>query len=216
MQRIEQPDHRVDVHTARGTVEAKRVVVAAPPPLVLGIDWFPQLPARRTQLLRAVEMGKLMKCDAVYKTPFWRKDGLNGFGINDSGAARAVFDNTPHDGGPACCWRSWAAHLAHLRPADAGQAPRGRARGLRRDVRGEALHPIEYTEHDWTKERWTRGGPTAIHRAGHPGAVRPRDPRPFGHVHWAGTETSTYWTGYMDGAVRSGERAAVEVVERLR
>ena len=40
-------------------------------------------------------MGKLMKCDAVYKTPFWREAGLNGFGINDSGAARAVFDNSP-------------------------------------------------------------------------------------------------------------------------
>jgi len=34
-------------------------------------------------------------------------------------------------------------------------------------------------------------------------------------VHWAGTETSTYWTGYMDGAVRAGERAATEVLARL-
>ena len=40
--------------------------------------------------------------------------------------------------------------------------------------------------------------------------------RPHGRVHWAGTETSTYWTGYMDGAVRAGERAATEVLEKLR
>ena len=40
--------------------------------------------------------------------------------------------------------------------------------------------------------------------------------KPFRRVHWAGTETSTYWSGYMDGAVRSGERAAVEVLEKLR
>ena len=39
--------------------------------------------------------------------------------------------------------------------------------------------------------------------------------KPFGRVHWAGTETSTYWTGYMDGAVRAGQRAAIEVGERL-
>jgi monoamine oxidase len=39
--------------------------------------------------------------------------------------------------------------------------------------------------------------------------------RPHGRVHWAGTETSTYWTGYMDGAVRAGKRAAVEVLEKL-
>jgi monoamine oxidase len=34
-------------------------------------------------------------------------------------------------------------------------------------------------------------------------------------VHWAGTETSDYWAGYMDGAVRSGERAAKEVLAAL-
>jgi monoamine oxidase len=35
-------------------------------------------------------------------------------------------------------------------------------------------------------------------------------------VHWAGTETSTFWQGYMDGAVRSGERAADEALHALR
>ena len=38
---------------------------------------------------------------------------------------------------------------------------------------------------------------------------------PVGRIHWAGTETSTYWNGYMDGAVRSGERAAAEVLAAL-
>jgi monoamine oxidase len=28
---------------------------------------------------------------------------------------------------------------------------------------------------------------------------------PVGKIHWAGTETSDYWAGYMDGAVGSGE-----------
>ena len=40
--------------------------------------------------------------------------------------------------------------------------------------------------------------------------------KPFKHVHWAGTETADYWNGYMDGAVRSGERAAKEVLGALR
>ena len=64
-----------------------------------------------------------MKCDAVYKTPFWREDGLNGFGINDSGAARAVFDNSPQGRRRrACCWRSSAA-----RPGGSTAGCRGRA-----------------------------------------------------------------------------------------
>jgi monoamine oxidase len=37
----------------------------------------------------------------------------------------------------------------------------------------------------------------------------------LGRIHWAGTETSTYWNGYMEGAVRSGERAAIEVIDQL-
>jgi len=38
---------------------------------------------------------------------------------------------------------------------------------------------------------------------------------PVGPIHWAGTETSPVWSGYMDGALRSGERAASEVLDAL-
>jgi monoamine oxidase len=39
--------------------------------------------------------------------------------------------------------------------------------------------------------------------------------KPVDMIHWAGTETSTFWNGYMDGAVRSGKRAAREVLDSL-
>ena len=39
--------------------------------------------------------------------------------------------------------------------------------------------------------------------------------RPVGPIHWAGTETADEWTGFLDGAVRSGQRAAAEVAQRL-
>ena len=214
--RIEQQDHRALVHTGRGVVSARRVIVAAPPPLVLDIDWFPQLPARRLQLLRHVDMGQLMKCDAVYRTPFWREAGLNGFGINDSGAARAVFDNSPKPGEPGVLlafvggstWRKYGVQTR-------AQRRKAVLEGFAAMFGEQALHPIDYVEHDWTHERWTKGGPVANYAPGtmlqFGSAIR----RPFGRVHWAGTETSTYWTGYMDGAVRAGQRAAVEVLEQM-
>jgi monoamine oxidase len=46
-------------------------------------------------------------------------------------------------------------------------------------------------------------------------ALGPHLRAPVGRIHWAGTETSDYWNGYMDGAVRSGERAAAEVLANL-
>jgi monoamine oxidase len=35
---------------------------------------------------------------------------------------------------------------------------------------------------------------------------------PVGLTHWAGTETAEVWNGYMEGAIRSGERTAREVL----
>ncbi|WP_205473769.1 flavin monoamine oxidase family protein [Nocardioides sp. SYSU D00038] len=214
--KIVQKDHRAVVHTKRGTVIAKRVIVAAPPPTVLDIRFFPRLPARRTQLLRHLDMGQLMKCDAVYPTPFWREAGLTGFGVNDAGAARVVFDNSPPDGRPGVLlafvggstWRRYGLLTKAQRRQHVLE-------GFAQLFGERALRPTDYVEHDWTKERWTGGGPTAIHAPGSLVEFGSAIRRPHGRVHWAGTETSTYWSGYMDGAVRSGKRAAVEVLDHL-
>ncbi|MFC7493330.1 MULTISPECIES: flavin monoamine oxidase family protein [unclassified Nocardioides] len=212
VRRIEQRDDRVVVQTDRGTVRAQRAIVACPPPLVLDIDWYPQLPTSRLQLLRHLDMGQLMKCDAVYERPFWRDAGLNGFGVNDSGAARVVFDNSPPEGTPGVLlafvggstWRTYG-------PMAVDQRRQAVLEGFAAMFGEQALHPVEYVEHDWTEEQWTRGGPTAFHAPGTMTTFGSAVRRPFGRVHWAGTETSTYWSGYMDGAVRAGERAAAEV-----
>jgi hypothetical protein len=66
------------------------------------------------------------------------------------------------------------------------------------------------------REAWTRGCPI-----GHMGRnilsrFGPALRKPAGRIHRAGTETATYWNGYMDGAVRSGERAAAEALRARR
>jgi monoamine oxidase len=75
--------------------------------------------------------------------------------------------------------------------------------------------PVAYLENDWSRDGWTTGCVSPVPknlltRYGH--ALR----TPVGRVHWAGTETSEIWCGYMDGAVRSGERVAAEVVASMR
>jgi monoamine oxidase len=67
-------------------------------------------------------------------------------------------------------------------------------------------------EQSWADEEWTRGcfmahyAPGVLTQLGH--VLR----EPVGRVHWAGTETSPVMNGFIDGAVRSGERAAEEVL----
>ena len=37
----------------------------------------------------------------------------------------------------------------------------------------------------------------------------------IGAIHWASTDTATYWSAYMEGAVDAGERAAQAVIGEL-
>lgn len=216
VRKIQQSGSSVTVVSERGTVTAKRVIVAVPPPLALGIDWSPLLPPRRLQLLQHMPMGTLMKVDAVYPTPFWRAKGLSGSGVLDDGVVRTTFDNSPDDakvgvllsfiGGSS--WRQCAMlPLAERRKLV--------LEGFAKVVGPEALTPTDYVEMDWTHERWTMGSPVASVQTGATFAYGSTIREPFGLVHWAGTETATYWSGYMDGAVRAGERAAAEVIAKL-
>jgi monoamine oxidase len=216
VRRIRQDASGVDVHTDRGTVRAKRVVVACPPRFVLDIDWSPLLPPRRAQLLQRMPMGALMKCDAVYETPFWRADGLSGSGLNTVGAVRTTFDNSPSDGSVGVLlsfvggstWNKYG-NMSHVKRRKAV------LEGFAAIVGEKALHPIQYVEHDWTHEQWTQGSPVALQVPGAIWNYGDTIRQPFRRVHWAGTETSTFWAGYMDGAVRAGERAATEVLDLL-
>ena len=79
----------------------------------------------------------------------------------------------------------------------------------------QAATPTAYFDTNWSAEVWTRGCPVGIPSLGTLLAYGPQIRAPFRRIHWAGTETSTYWNGYMDGAVRSGQRAAQEVLSAL-
>jgi monoamine oxidase len=78
-----------------------------------------------------------------------------------------------------------------------------------------ARKPRAFHETSWAGEQWTRGCPVGIPSTGTLVAYGRQLREPVGRIHWAGTETSTFWNGYMDGAVRSGERAAAEALSEL-
>jgi monoamine oxidase len=79
----------------------------------------------------------------------------------------------------------------------------------------EALHPVDYLDHRWGSEEFAPGGPTAAVPPGSWTEYGQWLRRPVDGVFWAGTETADTWTGFLDGAVRSGRRAAGEVADFL-
>jgi monoamine oxidase len=214
---IRQTQDRVVVGTEGGSVEAKRAIVAVPIPLAGRIVFSPALPGHRAQMLQRVAPGATAKVHVIYKSPFWRQKGSNGRVMNDIGPLTFAFDNSPPSGDKGVIVGFAEADDAR-RYARLGKDQRRRAsiECLTRFFGPEAANPIDYVETIWADEEWTRGcyggnfPPGAWTRFG--SIMR----EPFGLIHWAGTETSPVWMNYMEGAVRSGERAASEVVGVLR
>jgi monoamine oxidase len=197
-------------------VQARKVIIAFAPALAARLQYEPKLPTPRAQLLQRYPMGSLMKIEAVYNKPFWRDEGLSGVSLGWPGPVRSTFDNTPPTGHPGVIigfvGGSRARHWS-LRPEAERRAEvlANFAAILGKD----ALSPTQYFEFDWPSEEWSRGGPVGY--AG-PGVLHDYSSTlrmPVGPIHWAGTETATFWNGYMEGAVQSGERAAREVLACL-
>ena len=203
-------------HADKATVRAKRAIVAIPPHLAGRIAYEPRMAAVRDQLTQRVPVGSLIKTIAVYDTPFWRAQGLNGQVTSDQGPVQLMFDASPASGTPGVLLGFIDGDAARALD-DKSDAERTRA-ALASYVRyfgKEAGYPRAYLDQVWAKEIYTGGCPVGIMPPGvmteYAYALR----EPSGRIHWAGTETATAWTGYMDGAVQAGKRAAAEALAGL-
>ncbi|MDG4860743.1 FAD-dependent oxidoreductase [Streptomyces sp. T-3] len=198
------------------SVSARRVVVAVPPSLAARIEYDPLLPAARDQLSQRLPMGSVGKAVAVYDTPFWRAEGLNGQALSDTGAIRSTFDNSPQDGSyGALMGFIESDEMRKLNGASEAEVKAVVLANYAAFFGDKAKSPTAFLLQRWDNEGYTRGGPVAYAPPGVLTQYGPELRRPVGGIHWAGTETSTYWNGYMDGAVRSGERVAKEVLAAL-
>ncbi|KAJ4341106.1 hypothetical protein N0V95_007326 [Ascochyta clinopodiicola] len=197
-----------------GVVRAKNVVLAMSPPLLRQITFQPELPSDRQALNQYTKMPSLGKGIAIYDTPFWRKnENLSAQVISDTGSVRVTFDSTPSD-------TSFGAILGfilgdEMRVLDKLTPEEGQEKITADYVRyfGQpATNVTQFVLYRWDLEEWSRGGPTAIAPPKTLSRYGASLRQSVGGLHFAGTETSEFWTGYMDGAIRSGERVAREIL----
>ncbi|WP_197379078.1 flavin monoamine oxidase family protein [Mycolicibacterium mengxianglii] len=217
VQLIEHGVDRVAVHCRGGLVATgRRVIVAVSPALAGRIMYDPPLPGVRDQLTQRSPNGTAMKAFFVYDQPFWRADGFNGQLISDIGPARMSNDACiPGD--------DHGLILLFLEGDQArtyGRLPQPQRQELLtaelvRHYGPVAAQPLAYVDGEWSEREWTRGcynanlGPHVWTNYGSALAA------PIGAIHWASTDTATFWSAYMEGAVDAGERAAREVIDAL-
>jgi monoamine oxidase len=210
---ISQDSTGVTVTSQEGSWQSDYVVMAVPLPLSERIQYQPSLPAERDLLTQHMPMGSVIKWWVAYEKPFWREKGLNGLVWSERPPSDAFCDGTPPEGRPGLLVGFIDGRNALKwtgRPIE--ERKKTIIDQLVSFLGPQAGHPIDYEDQDWPAELWSRGcfsvsmPPGVMTTLGR--AIR----QPHGRIHWAGTETSTRWMGYVDGAIRSGERAAAEIL----
>ena len=219
---LQQPVRSITQDTAGVTVRAdgmevraRRVIVSVPMAIASQIIYEPLLPVDRALLHQRVPSGSIIKCHAIYDEPFWRDDGLTGQSAAPGTAASVTIDACTHEQSPGMlCIVNEGPDARRLSRTDPAERRAAMLAALVNRFGSKAGSPVEFTQQDWTSERYS-GGAMISHTP--PGVLTQFGyvmREPCDRIHWAGTETSSVMYGFVDGAIRSGERAAREVIAR--
>ena len=207
---------RVRLASAAGTVEARTVLIAVPPTLAAKLDFTPPLQAGLQRSLAVWQSGAVIKVLVRYPTAFWRDRGLSGMvmwrdlpglfacdvGKDDDHAALVVFV-----GGPlALRWRGLG---------DAGLRAEVTAR-LTEALGPESADMADFSFRDWTDDRWSGGayGDLIIDATATDAEHTLLTGAP--PVHFASSELSPSFPGYVEGAIVAGRIAARKIMAELQ
>lgn len=217
---VDQSGDNIIIKTLNHDVyECKYVISAIPPTLTAKIHFNPELPSERNQLVQRLPMGAIIKCMMYYKEAFWKKKDYCGCMIiqDEEAPISITLDDTKPDGSlPAIMGFILARKAIHLTKLQKDQRKKIICE-LYSKVLGseEALQPVHYEEKNWCEEQYSGGCYTAYFPPGIMTQYGRVIREPVGRIYFAGTETATHWSGYMEGAVEAGERAARSILNAL-
>jgi monoamine oxidase len=213
---IEQTGQSILLLAGTGQYRCKKAIVSIPTPLYKDIHFDPPLPQDKAELASLTRLGSTNKMLLVFSEPFWRKRGLCGMIQSFVGPVSVARDSSVDHKGvfSLTCFVAGATATAWIK-----LSKEEREKTVFNHVKRvfspfvDVPAPIDVIHHIWIEDQWSQGCPCpamppgALTKLGH--SLR----TPHANVHFAGTETSYEWKGYMDGALRAGERGAQEVIQ---
>jgi monoamine oxidase len=203
VRRITQRDGAVTVDTETGETSAAACVVAVPAPALARIELDPPLSSAMASAYAALRISTAAKLAAPLAEPA-PPDAVM------SAAGRWWTYTTTSDGIGGRTVAAWAGSAPVVDLVGARDGP-GRWLDLIAEIRPELMPERDAaTVTLWDETSWVPGGYSVQPHAwnGEPGPLE----GPVGRVAFAGEHTARDWVATMEGALRSGERAAGDVL----
>ncbi|KAJ5605759.1 flavin-containing amine oxidase [Penicillium lagena] len=200
-------------------VHSRKVIVSVPTTLYPSIKFNPPLPEKKAALGENTAMGYYSKMIFVFHKPWWRNAGFSGCLDAEIGPISFSRDTSiPADSQwSITCFivgergRQWSklSKAARYR-----QVWEQFSRGFGKFVEN-VPEPANTLEVEWLKQAFFLGAPCPVMAPGVMTTVGTELTTSFENIHFVGTETASVWRGYMEGAVRSGQRGGAEAIQAL-
>ena len=193
------------------TFEADRLICTIPFPVLGKVEVQPAFSETKRRAIAELSYDPSTRVIFQCRTRFWEKESNNGFGVSDLPHEiwHPTFDQ-PETRGLLVSFMHFS-----LGKRVGAMSEDSRLQFVSREI--EKVHPglLDNLEGQfskaWSADPWAGGGAARPSR-GQMTTLCLGIERPEGRIHFAGEHTSR-WTGWMQGALQSGLRAAKEVNE---
>jgi monoamine oxidase len=210
---VNQDEHNVEVaiRTAAGIERlfAHRAVCALPCPMIGNIFDGARLSAPKQRAIREQSYSRTAKIFLQTRSRFWLTAGFSGNATTDLPIERLTPDpgTSPTDRGALAAYPigPYTNALEKMSEEQRVTAAYDQARQIFPELTREFEGGVAYC---WGLDPWQRGS-FALHTPGQIGFIETLA-QAEGRIHFAGEHTSV-WTGWMQGALESGQRVAREI-----
>jgi monoamine oxidase len=197
-------------------IRARAVILALPPRIVAhNIEFTPSLPPILMESLveKPTWMAGQAKAVAIYNRPFWREDGLSGQVTSWAGPLQEIHDASP-DTGYGALFGFFGIPAKMRNELGEERVLKLVVEQLTRLFGPSAEKPISLLYKDWSSDPLTAVDDDSKSLSSFPNYGRPASASVWEKkLIFAGTETSSEQGGHLEGALRSAERAALEVLK---
>lgn len=209
---ISDAGNEIVLKTSEGKELSSNNVILCMPPQLIGsqIQCSPALPSDINNILPTVQtwMAGSIKFVLEYDTPFWRHHGFSGMLYSHSGIVTEMYDHTNFEenkfGFTGFLNSGASSYTQKIREELVLQQ-------LSELLGNDCLHPITYTDKVWIGENIFTG--TQIIQKPHQNNGHPLLQNSYmnNKLYFSGTETSTLFAGYMEGAIMAAQQVATTI-----
>lgn len=201
---IEMLDHYLEVKVSDQSYHAEKVIICIPPKIAKNIEYTPPLPDKLIEVMQNTHtwMSNAIKVGISYPEAFWKKKGLSGTIIGQIGPVIELYD---HCNALENKYSLMGFVNEGLREETKASRKERILTYLEKHLGPEAGNYKSYIEKDWSKEKYTSGKSLkSVYMS--PQYGNPIFEKTFldGRLYFSGTETSSVFGGYLEGAIYSG------------